>query len=278
MTRPKHRLAFIGAGNMAEAIARAAIEHGVVPAEQIVAADPTPARRAVFEGLGVATTQDNALALASADQAVLAVKPQALSSGGGELGRQLGGAVREGQVVVSIMAGVTSAGLAATLGREAEAMPIVRVMPNTPMLVGRGMAGVALGPGAREGDDALAMALFSAGRSRAIRVPEAALDAITAVSGSGPAYLFYLAEGMTAAALELGLSDEQADTLVRQTLLGSAELLAASAESAGELRRRVTSPGGTTEAAIRHLDGNASRQVIVNALKAAADRSRELGA
>jgi pyrroline-5-carboxylate reductase len=122
------------------------------------------------------------------------------------------------------------------------------------------------------------MALFSAGRSRAIRVPEAALDAITAVSGSGPAYLFYLAEGMTAAALELGLSDEQADTLVRQTLLGSAELLAASAESAGELRRRVTSPGGTTEAAIRHLDGNASRQVIVNALKAAADRSRELGA
>ncbi|MEO0587876.1 MAG: pyrroline-5-carboxylate reductase [Planctomycetota bacterium] len=280
MTAPTHTLAFVGAGNMAEAIARAAIDHGVLPADRLIAADPSEARRAVFAELGVATTDDNAAAVASAEQALVAVKPQALTTsapGGTPLGPQIGSALRDGQVVISIMAGITTAKLAAALGKPADATPVVRVMPNTPMLVGRGMAGVALGPGANPGDDDLTMKLMSAGGSKAIRVDESALDAITAVSGSGPAYLFYLAEAMATAAAELGLADH-ADTLVRQTLLGAAELLSQSPESAAELRRRVTSPGGTTEAAINHLDNNASQQVIVNALKAAAERSAELGA
>ncbi|MEO0963929.1 MAG: pyrroline-5-carboxylate reductase [Planctomycetota bacterium] len=276
MTDLPHTLAFIGAGHMAEAIARAAIDHGVLPADRLIASDPTPERRVVFADLGVATTDDNAAAVASAEQVLLATKPQAITAAGGALARQFGDALRDGQIVITIMAGITTAKLADALGRPADATPIVRVMPNTPMLVGRGMAGVALGPGARPGDDDLAMRLFSAGNSKAIRVDEPHLDAVTAVSGSGPAYLFYLAEAMTRAAHDLGLADH-ADTLVAQTLLGSAELLADSEHPPAELRRRVTSPGGTTEAAINHLDGNTSHDVIVNALKAAATRSVELG-
>jgi len=278
MSDTTHTLAFIGAGNMAEAIARAAIDHGVVPADRLIAADPNPARREVFEALGIATTDDNAAAIASAEQVMLAVKPQALTAPDSALGGQLGGALREGQVVISIMAGITSARLAQALGKAVEGVPIVRVMPNTPMLVGRGMAGVALGPGATPGDDELALRLLSAGDSKAIQVGESAIDAITAVSGSGPAYLFYLAEAMHRAAAELGLPDDQADTLVRQTILGAAELLSQSPDTAAELRRRVTSPGGTTEAAIKHLDAASARQAIVDALKAAESRSRELGA
>ncbi|MEM0915617.1 MAG: pyrroline-5-carboxylate reductase [Planctomycetota bacterium] len=274
-----HTLAFIGAGHMAEAIARAAIDHGVVPVDRLIAADPSAERRAVFAELGVATTDDNAVAVASAEQVLIATKPQAVTAADGAFARQFGDAIRDGQVLITIMAGITTAKLADALGKPAQgpgAPPIVRVMPNTPMLVGRGMAGVALGPGAKPGDDGLAMRLFSAGDSLAIRVDEPHLDAITAVSGSGPAYLFYLAEAMTKAAHDLGLA-EHADTLVAQTLLGAAELLADSEHPPAELRRRVTSPGGTTEAAINHLDSKTSHGAIVDALKAAEARSKELG-
>ncbi|MEM1210388.1 MAG: pyrroline-5-carboxylate reductase [Planctomycetota bacterium] len=276
MTDLPHTLAFIGAGHMAEAIARAAIDHGVLSVDRLIASDPTPERRAVFAELGIATTDDNAAAVASAEHVLLATKPQAITAAGGALARQFGDALRDGQIVITIMAGITTARLAAALGKPADAVPIVRVMPNTPMLVGRGMAGVALGAGAKLGDDDLAMRLFSAGESLAIRVDEPHLDAITAVSGSGPAYLFYLAEAMTQAAHDLGLA-EHADTLVAQTLLGAAELLAQSEHPPAELRRRVTSPGGTTEAAINHLDSKTAHDAIVDALKAAEARSKELG-
>jgi len=177
----------------------------------------------------------------------------------------------EQQIVMSIMAGITIERIQSVLGKPAR---IVRVMPNTPLMVGCGMAGVAVGPGARPGDDALALRLFGAA-GKAVPVPEDLLDAVTAVSGSGPAYLFYLAEAMTEAARALGL-EEHADLFVRQTILGSARLLSDSERSARELRRQVTSPGGTTEAAVNHLDGNATTQVVINAIKAAAQRSREL--
>jgi pyrroline-5-carboxylate reductase len=133
------------------------------------------------------------------------------------------------------------------------------------------MAGIALGRHARPGDDEFAMKLFSAA-GKAIRVPEEKLDAITAVSGSGPAYVFYLAE----AARDLDLADD-ATTLVRQTILGAAHLLSQSPESAAELRRRVTSPGGTTQAALEHLQSQNTFEVVVEAIKAAQRRSAELG-
>ncbi len=263
-----YTLGFIGAGNMAEAIARGAADQGVIDASRMIAADPSEARRQVFASFGVATANDNAAVLEQSDTLMLAVKPQMLP----QLGEALA-AVRDDQVVISIMAGLGSGKLEAAAGKP---LRVVRVMPNTPLMIGQGMAGVALGAHAQPGDDALAMELFGA-CGRAIRVAESDLDAVTAVSGSGPAYLFYLAEAMQQAAAEFGLS-EHARTLVVQTLLGSAALLDQSDEAPAELRRKVTSPGGTTEAAIRHLDDHAVRAHVAAALRAARDRSVELGA
>lgn len=266
----KYELGFIGAGNMAEAIARAGIDAGVIAAGEMTAADPTPARRELFASLGIAAAEDNAAVISQSRQVLLAVKPQVMLATAADLSKKLG----EGQVVISIMAGVTTGKLAAAIGRAAR---IVRVMPNTPMMVGCGMAGVAMGAHAEAGDDDLAMQLFSAGDSKAIRVEEALLDAITAVSGSGPAYVFYLAEAMEKAAAALGLG-EHGRVLVSQTMLGAARLLAESGEAPAELRRKVTSPGGTTEAAIRHMESKHIDAAVVDAIRAAEERSRELGA
>ncbi|MEM7624032.1 MAG: pyrroline-5-carboxylate reductase [Planctomycetota bacterium] len=265
----RYDLGFIGAGNMAEAIARGAIRQGVVEAARMVAADPSDERLNVFRSFGVEAAVDNAGLVNAADTVMLAVKPQTLPS----LADALAGIEIERHVVVSIMAGASCAKIEAAIGKPAR---VVRVMPNTPLMVGRGMAGVAMGPSARPGDDELAMRLFGA-CGEAVRVDESDLDAVTAVSGSGPAYVFYLAEAMQAAADELGLSDN-ARRLVNQTVLGSAELLTQSQDTPAELRRKVTSPGGTTAAAINHLDEHRVKDTIVAALRAARGRSVELGA
>jgi len=265
----RYRLGFLGAGNMAEAIARAACAAGVVDASKMIASDLSADRLAKFESLGLATTKSNIDVLTQCDQVMLAVKPQTFPHVASEIGEHLSG----DQVILSIMAGIGSAKIEAAIGREAR---VVRIMPNTPLQVGFGMAGVALGAHANAGDDDLAMALFSAS-GEAIRVEESQLDAITAISGSGPAYVFFLAEAMQKAAGELGLSG-QARLLVNQTILGAAQLLMQSDDSAAELRRKVTSPGGTTEAAINHMQGNKTIDVVVNAMHAAEKRSRELGA
>ncbi len=265
-----HELGFIGAGNMAEAIARGAIAGDVVAADRMIAYDPAEARRSLFAELGIAVASSGGEVARRSGQVLLAVKPQVMPEAAGELA----GALEHDPVLISIMAGVRTAKLGAALGRAAR---IIRVMPNTPLMVGRGMAGVARGGHARPGDEALAMRLFSVGRSEAIAVDEAALDAITAVSGSGPAYVFYLAEAMEAAARELGLA-EHARRLVSQTLVGAATLLAESPDDAATLRRKVTSPGGTTQAAIERLDAGEVSRCIVEAIRAAEKRSRELGA
>lgn len=276
----EYELGFIGAGNMAEAMARAAIEKGVLAPGRIIAADPSDARREAFGLLNVEVVHGNDEVLRRASQVVLAVKPQMIGRVAPDLSAHLG----QDQVVISIMAGITTARLGKLIGKPAR---IVRVMPNTPLLVGMGMSALCLGGDARPGDETLAHRLLEAA-GRVVTVEESKMDAVTAVSGSGPAYLFYLAEAMEKAAQALGLGPDS-PLLVRQTLLGAASLLAqapterddsGTAEPIGpaELRRRVTSPGGTTEAAIKHLDGNKSFEVIVNALKAAEKRSRELGA
>lgn len=264
-----YTLGFIGAGNMAEAIAAAAIRADVLRADQMIAADPNPDRRAVFEKRGIATTDDNVQVMAAGEQLLLAVKPQMMGAVAAELGSHL----RDEQIVISIMAGITTEKLAKAVGKAAR---VVRVMPNTPVMVGWGMAGIALGREAKRGDDDLAFRLFSAA-GKAIRVDEAKLDAVTAVSGSGPAYLFYLAEAMEQAAMEMGL-EEHGPTLVAQTLVGASHLLDQSDDTASELRRKVTSPGGTTEAAINRLDHAKVHDAIVQALRAAQARSYELGA
>lgn len=264
----QYELGFVGAGNMAEAIARAAVEQQIMSAAQIVVADPVAERRELFKSLGIAVTDRNEDVIGSSTHLLLAVKPQILD--------QLRGALAnidiDAQIVMTIMAGIRSEKIEQRVGQPAR---VVRVMPNTPLLVGYGMAGIALGRHARAGDDELALRLFGAA-GQAVRVDESMLDAITAVSGSGPAYVFYLAEAMEKAARDLGLTRD-ARQLVRQTILGAAQLMGQSDLTAAELRRNVTSPGGTTEAAIHHLDANASVEVIINAIKAADTRSRELG-
>ncbi|MEM6552559.1 MAG: pyrroline-5-carboxylate reductase [Planctomycetota bacterium] len=264
----RYDLAFIGAGNMAEAIVRSAVAGGVVEAGRVLAVDLSAERRGVFADMGCAVAERIDQQVGGAGQVVLSVKPQVF----GVVAASLASVLREDQVVVSIMAGLSTAKISEAVGGHAR---VVRVMPNTPVMVGQGMAGIALGEHAEPGDDAVAMRLFEAG-GKAVRVSESLMDAVTAVSGSGPAYVFYLAEAMSAAAEKLGLG-EHADVLVRQTILGAAQLLSGSDASATELRRRVTSPGGTTEAAINALSEAGFVESVMEAIGKAEARGRELG-
>ena len=268
----QYELGFLGAGNMAEAIAKAAIDKGVLAPSQMIAADPSPARKDVFAKLGVAFTDSNAELISQSKQVMLAVKPQMFPKVVAELANH----GTADHVLLSIMAGLRVEKINALIAEAGgKAMRIVRVMPNTPVMVAQGMAGVAVGSTCKAGDEELAMKLFSAG-GKAVRVEEPLIDSITAVSGSGPGYIFYIAEAMEKAAAELGLG-EHARLLVAQTLAGAAAMLQQSPDTAAELRRKVTSPKGTTEAAIAHMDSKDMMQTIVEAMKAAHRRSIELG-
>ncbi|MCC7409387.1 MAG: pyrroline-5-carboxylate reductase [Phycisphaeraceae bacterium] len=266
----RYALGFLGAGNMAEAIARAAVDHKVLSASQIVAFDPSPDRQDVFKKLGIALAKTGPEVVEHAQQVMLAVKPQMFAAVAAEIAPKL----TLEQVLISIMAGIPTAKIAAAIGKPAR---VIRVMPNTPLMAGLGMAAVADGTHAKPGDADLTMKLFATGQSKAVRVPETLMDAVTAVSGSGPAYIYYLAEAMEKAAAELGLG-EHARLMVAQTLLGATAMLVQSPDTAAELRRKVTSPGGTTEAAIKRLEAHNVISTVVEAIRAAATRSAELGA
>ncbi len=259
-------LGIIGAGNMGMAILRGALDAGVLSPQTTVVADVEPARREEAAHLGCPTTADVA-DLREAGQIMLAVKPQGFDDVAGTLGR-----LQRPTVVISIMAGLDSRAIRAALGPAAR---VVRVMPNTPCQVGAGMAAIALGEGAEPGDEALAVEIFEA-LGRTVTVEEALMHAVTAVSGSGPAYVFLLAEAMEKAAVDLGLDPAQAGLLVRQTILGAGKLLAESGRSLSDLRAAVTSPGGTTEAALREMDRRELSAIIRAAVTAARDRGVEL--
>ncbi len=267
-TPAKLRLALIGAGNMAEALIRGALTAGIVDPNQVVASDPVPERRELFAALGTRLADNNVEAAESVGTIVLAVKPQMLDS----VLEELRGKV-DGKLVVSIVAGATSKHISETLGGGAR---IVRTMPNTPLLVDMGATAIAPGPGANSRDMTLVRALFGAG-GQVFEMTEERMDAVTAVSGTGPAYLFYLAEAMISAAEAEGFSADDAKRLVGATLKGAGELLHRSEHSAQDLRRRVTTPGGTTAAAVEVLDAGKVHDKVVAAVRRAAERSRELG-
>lgn len=264
------KLVFIGGGNMGEAMLRGVLRAHVMPAEAVAVVEPVEARRLhLADALGVDCIESLPDAPPAAAY-VLAVKPQQMSAVLPALAKTLGD---RGALVVSIAAGVSTARLSESLGSRAR---LVRAMPNTPMLVGCGCTGLCGGPGANEDDIAFARTLFSAGGEVAV-VDEPAMDVVTAVSGSGPAYFFYLIEAMVNAAIAEGLNDATALLLATQTCAGAARLLAQTGDMPNELRRRVTSPGGTTQAAIETLDGAGVKDAMVAAVRAAAARSRELG-
>lgn len=262
------RIAFIGAGNMAASLIGGLRAQGL-EAAQIRASDPGAEQRAkIHAEHGIEMFENNAQAVEGADVVVLAVKPQAMKA----VCEALKPSLKPEQLVVSIAAGITCASMNNWLG----AQPIVRCMPNTPALLRQGVSGLYATAEVSAEQRQQAEQLLSAVGIALWLDSEQQLDAVTAVSGSGPAYFFLLIEAMTAAGEKLGLPRETASKLTLQTALGAAHMAVSSDVDAAELRRRVTSPNGTTEAAIKSFQANGFEALVEKALGAAAHRSAEM--
>ncbi len=267
MNEPK--LAVIGGGNMATSLIGGLIEKGYA-ADLISVSDPVAASRAVLaEKFGIRTTADNAGAVATADVVILAVKPQVMKV----VATALRVALNHQPLVISIAAGIPVAALQTWLG---ERVPIVRCMPNTPALVQAGATGLYATDRVSATQRGQAEAILAA-VGTCLWVPrEADIDAVTALSGSGPAYFFLVIEAMVKAGTELGLAPDTALHLTLQTALGAAKMALASDVDVAELRRRVTSPGGTTERALEVFISNGLPALIDKAMLAARDRARDM--
>jgi pyrroline-5-carboxylate reductase len=263
------QIAFIGAGNMAAALIGGLIADGT-PADRITASDPSAERLTALAGSGIRTSQDNNAAASKADVLVLAVKPQLLR----EVCAGLADTVRAKKpLVISIAAGVRTDELADWLGGE---VPLVRTMPNTPAMIQCGATVLFAGPGVSPAQrDEAEHVMRAVGLTRWVE-DEGLLDAVTALSGSGPAYYFLFMEAMEAAAMKLGLPADTAHLLTLQTALGAARMAMESSDDPATLRQKVTSPGGTTEQAIRTFEERGLRELVEKALTAARDRSEEL--
>jgi pyrroline-5-carboxylate reductase len=260
-------IAFVGGGNMARSLISGLIAAGTDP-DKITASDPLPEQRSLLSELGVRVSEDNSAAISGAEVVVLAVKPQILGTVVGSLDNLL-----PGQLLVSIAAGVPIGAITAWTRPD---QPVVRVMPNTPALLGAGVAALYAN-----------QAVDDVGRRRAQRILDAAgrslwvdeedkLDAVTAVSGSGPAYFFYLMEAMIETGIEQGLDPETATVLTLETAYGAALMARERTQPPATLRANVTSPGGTTAAALAVLEEEGVDRIIGRALDGARNRAREL--
>ncbi len=258
---------FIGAGNMAEALARGLTARGT-PRERICASDPSPERRQVFGELAGRIFEENHAVVERAEILVLAVKPQVMAN----VLSEICSIVRSETLVVSIAAGLSTEFLRHFL----PAVPLVRVMPNTPCLVGKGMSVLYAAPGVADADRASAEGIFTACGKTAWVNDEDLLDPVTALSGSGPAYFFRFCELLAEAGQRLGLAPELADMLAQETCFGAAAILETTGETPAALRRKVTSPGGTTEAALKVVAERGLSDTIEAALSAASHRAGEL--
>ncbi len=264
------KIGFIGAGNMASALIGGLVKSYLVEPKMVMASDVDPERRGrASREFGVRVTPDNGEVARFADVLVLVVKPKVLPA----VLEQIAPFVRKDQVVLSVCAGIRTAFIESKLPAKP---PVVRAMPNTPALVGAGISVVSCGAYACDVHCRIAHAILEA-VGEVLELDEDHLDAVTAISGSGPAYFFYLMEQMEAAGLAEGLPPTVVATLVKQTALGAAKLALESKDDPRVLRRNVTSPGGTTEAAITFLESKGVGQDFVAAIRQAAKRSRELG-
>jgi pyrroline-5-carboxylate reductase len=263
------KIAILGGGRIGEALLSGLLSAGWREPSEVVVTNRREERAAeLAERYGVTATRSNADAVDGAELVVVAVKPQDIDT----LLAEIGGALSTTQTLVSVAAAIPTAHIEA---RIAAPVPVVRAMPNSPATVHEGMAGICAG--AHAGDEQLALAEEALSHlGRVVRVPESWMDAITAVSGSGPAYFALLAEAMIEAGILLGLSREISTTLVVQTMFGTAKQLRDEKMHPVELRESVTSPGGTTIAAIRELEQAGVRAAFLNAIQAAMDRAREL--
>ncbi len=263
------RLAVLGAGKMGEALVAGLLASGWRKPEEICVTARRPERlQELIDAYGVDASTENAKAVSGAEVVVLSVKPQDIEA----LLADISAHVTPDQTILSICAAIPTDFIEARLGGS---VPVVRAMPNTPSVVHEGMAGIAAGRHATEEHLEVATEVL-AHVGRVVTVPENYLDAVTAISGSGPAYFALLAEAMIEAGILLGLSREISTELVIQTMLGSAKLLRDEGMHPVELREMVTSPGGTTIRAIRVLEQSGVRAAFLNAIQAAMERSQEL--
>jgi pyrroline-5-carboxylate reductase len=267
-----YELGILGAGNMAEAIVRGALHAGALSPQTILAADSSEARRRFFEeSLHIRATPDNAAVARSSRVLLVSVKPQQVRDVLGTVASS----IDEKTMLISIAAGISTASIASALP-SGKRWRVIRAMPNTPMLIGVGMTAVAPGAYAQPQDVETARKLFGCAGD-VIEVPESQIDAVTAMSGSGPAYFFYAVEQMTVAGVELGFDEPTARRLATATALGAARMMCESTDTPQVLRRKVTSPGGTTEAALKHLEAGNWGPILRQAIAAAHRRARQLG-
>ena len=265
------KIGFLGAGKMASALAKGFVASKIVAVKQVLASDVfEPARTAFAEEVGAGVTASNLEVLRFASVLVLAVKPDQVAA----VLAELKPAFTPKHLLISIAAGVTLKKLESSLPPGAR---VLRVMPNTPALVGAGASGYALGAHATAQDGALAQQLLSA-VGIAFAVKESLLDAVTGLSGSGPAYVFQIIEALSDGGVAAGLPRDVATRLAAQTLLGSAKMVLETGLHPGALKDMVTSPGGTTIEGLHELEKGRVRAALMSAVRAAANRSKELGA
>jgi len=265
------KIAFIGAGNMAEAMVRGILKTGLYRPGNIFVTDIDVRRLDFFQReLGIKGSTDNKEAASTAGAIVLAVKPQQAP----QALEELRGHLAPHPLLISIVTGFSTGKIAAAIGQPAR---IIRVVPNTPALVGSGASAYCCRKGTTGKDERLAKKILES-IGIAIRLDESLMNAATALSGSGPAYVFYLVEALLKAGQEAGLAEAVARRLITATIAGSARLLSETGMPPAELRQRVTSRGGTTEAAVKIMEKGKTRQIIIAAVKAAHKRARELSA
>ncbi len=264
------KIGFLGAGKMAAALARGFVNAKIVAAKQLIAADPFDAARKQFAAAtGAKTIATNLEAARAANVLILATKPDQVPAALAEIS----GAFTKNHLLISIAAGVTLAKLEAALPAGAR---VIRVMPNTPALVGAGASGFSLGKKATPADGKLAEKLLSA-IGEALPVKESLLDAVTGLSGSGPAYVYQFIEALSDGGVAAGLPREVATKLAAQTVLGGAKMVLETGQHPGALKDQVTSPGGTTIEGLHELEKGKLRATVMSAVRAATEKSRKLG-
>ena len=265
-----HTIGFIGAGNMAEALVRGLVRGNHVAPDKIMASAPRQDRLdELAKAYGIHVTTNNRDVVAHAAVIVLSIKPQIAD----KVLREVGEHLKPGTLIVSICAGVSTETIEAAV---ADGVRVVRAMPNTPALVGAGATAIAAGAQASEADLATARALFDA-VGITVALDESHLDAVTGLSGSGPAYVFLILEALSDAGVKVGLSRRNAQRLAAQTVMGSAKMLLETDEHPGKLKDMVTSPGGTAIAGLHTLEQGGLRTTLINAVETATKRARELG-
>ncbi len=264
------KLGFLGAGNMAAALIKGLLHGNVLPPGRILASDVKGERLEQLHGAhGIRTTTDNHALLRECDVLVLAVKPQVID----KVLTEVGSDVRPDQLVVSVAAGVP---IEALEGRLPKGSRVVRAMPNTPATVQAGATAIAAGAHASTDDLRIARELFEA-VGRVVVLDEGLLDAVTGLSGSGPAYVMLIIEALADGGVKVGLHRDTALLLAAQTVFGSAKLLLETGEHPGRLKDMVTSPGGTAIAGLHTLESGALRKTLIDAVEAATKRAGELG-